>query len=72
MAVDTKAIAHNVVDSLSLLITHAMASQTYHAWNPSSSADEDEAKMKRYQERGQALRAIRNQFEDLMFGEIDG
>lgn len=71
MAVDTKAVAHNVVEGMSTLITHAMISQTYHSWNPSHSADDDDAKMKRYKERVVRLREIRNQFEDLMFGAID-
>lgn len=71
MAVDTKAVAHSVVDQLSLLITHAMASRTYHAWNPSHSVDEDEAKIKRYANRVDRLRGLRLEFENLMFGEID-
>jgi len=71
MAVDTKTLAHNVVEGMSTLITHSMASATYHAWNPSHSADDDDAKMKRYKERVTKLRELRTQFEDLMFGEID-
>lgn len=71
MAVDTKAVAFSVVEGLSTLITHAMASRTFHSWNPSHSADEDDAKMKRYGERVVKLRRLREEFEDLMFGEID-
>ncbi len=72
MAVDTKAVAYSTIENLSILITHSMASKTFHAWNPSHSADEDDAKMKRYGERVAKLRELRTQFEDLMFGEIDG
>ena len=71
MAVDTKAVAHSVIEGMSVLVTHAMASQAFHSWNPSHSADEDEAKMKRYAERVVLLRDLRNRFEDLMFGAID-
>ena len=71
MAVDVKEVSRDVVAGLSLLITQAMVMKTYHSWNPSHSADEDEAKMKRYGERMQQLRDLRNQFEDIMFGEID-
>lgn len=72
MAVDTKAVAFSVIEGMSTLITHAMASKAHHAWNPSHSADEDEEKMKRYAKRVDRLRELRGQFEDLMFGEIDG
>lgn len=75
MAVDTKAVAHSVIEGMSVLVTHAMASQVFHSWNPSHSVDEDEAKMKRYAERYAErvvlLRDLRNRFEDLMFGAID-
>lgn len=71
MAVDTKAVAHSVIEGMSVLVTHAMALQTFHSWNPSHSVDEDEAKMKRYAERVVLLRDLRNRFEDLMFGAID-
>lgn len=71
MAVDAKEVSRSVIAGLSLLITQAMAQKTYHSWNPSHSADEDEAKMKRYGERMQQLRDLRNQFEDLMFGVVD-
>lgn len=71
MAVDTKTVAFGVIEGLSTLITHAMASRTYHSWNPSSSVDDDDAKVRRYSQRIEVLRAIRNQVEDLTFGEID-
>lgn len=71
MAVDAKEVSRNIIAGLSLLITQAMAQKTHHSWNPSHSADEDEVKMKRYGERMQRLRLLRNEFEDLMFGEVD-
>ena len=71
MAVDTKAVAFSVIEGLSTLITHAMASRTFHSWNPSHSADDDEVKMKRYAQRVDRLRWLRQEFENLMFGEID-
>lgn len=71
MAVDTKAVAFNVIEGLSTLITHAMASRTYHSWNPSHSADDDDAKTAYYVRRIARLRELRQEFEDLMFGEID-
>lgn len=71
MAADTNAVAHNVIESLSVLITHAMSSKTYRSWNPSGNVDNDEERMRRYAQRVEVLRAIRNQLEDLMFGEID-
>jgi hypothetical protein len=70
MATDTKAVTHNVVEQLGVLITHAMTSRAYHSWNPSHSADEDEAKIRLYASRVAQLRKLREDFEDLMFGEI--
>lgn len=71
MAADTKAVSRSVIEGMSTLITNAMASQAFHSWNPSHSADDDSEKMKRYAERVTKLRELRNQFEDLMFGAID-
>jgi hypothetical protein len=70
MAVDTKAVAHNVIEGMSTLITHAMASRAFHSWHPSHSADDDDAKIERYAERVVKLRELRNKFEDLMFGVV--
>ena len=71
MAVNTKTVAHSVIEGMSVLVTHAMASQVFHSRNSPHSVDEDEAKMKRYAERVVLLRDLRNRFEDLMFGAID-
>lgn len=70
MATDTKAVAHNVVEQLGVLISHAMASRAYHSWNPSRSVHEDDAKLRLYASRVARLRKLREDFEDLMLGEI--
>jgi len=67
---DATAAAYSVVTAISNLIILAMKGEAYHSWNPSQSADNDDAKMKAYAERIKELRQMRDKFEDLMFRRI--
>lgn len=59
-----------VIDALSAQIAQAITEFEMESNYPSADADRMDAKIKHAQQRRDALRAIRQQYEDLMFGAV--